>query len=670
VAAGLGARVIDALLTGLERLDERLACALDAAGAEPLARFRGLYLTAGDVRREMAAPPGAPRLWSVAARGGEGERGSGRLALAFGLDGFDLDVLLLALAPEVDARYGRCYAYLQDDVTRRRPTVALALDLLCSTAAERLARRRRFEAGAPLRANGVLQAAEDADAPGSLLATALVAEPAVARRLLGAATPDPRLASRVRPAPREADTAAALLDPAARAALKRLAGWPPPVAARLAGPPGSARAAAAAVLAHRLGRPLLHVDVADAPHPDVLAAVALREARLTGAVLLLAGAEAPRRLAPDDVVLTDGAAPVTIDLAPAGPEQRRAAWDQALRAADAARPAQDVAALASRFRIGPDAIAAAAADASAAARLRGGRARVSREDLFAAARRRSATGLSALATRVEPRRRWSELVLPAETLGQLREVCDRVAVRDRVLGDWGFDRRLSLGKGVAVLFGGASGTGKTLAAQMLAGELGLDLYRVDLAGVVSKYIGETEKNLERIFAAASDAGAIVFFDEAEALFGKRSEVSDAHDRYANIEIAYLLQRMEAHEGVAILATNLRQQLDEAFLRRLAATIHFPFPDEPARRRIWAGIWPPEAQREPDVDAALLASRFRMTGGAIRNAALTAAYRAAAADRAIALADVLHGVRREFQKLGKTLTAAELLGGDAALEVAA
>ncbi len=650
--------MIDTLLDGLERLDLRLATALEARGggaeADP---FRGLYLTAEDVRQELAMPPGEPRLWRAWV--GEPPASASRLMRGFGLDAFDLDVLLLALAPEVDARYGRCYAYLQDDVSCRQPTVALALDLLCESAAERLARRQRFDPAAPLRAHGALAVVSEA---GSLLGGVLTVEPALTRRLLGATTPDSRLDDGLRPVAVAADAAAELLDPGARAALRRAAGWPLPVALRLDGPPAAPRDAAAALLAAELGRPLLHAEV-----PGELVAVALCEARLAGAVLLLTGAPVPRRLAPCDVVLGESGAGVALALAAPGAAQRRAAWRHAL---GAARPPAEIEALASRFRLGAGAIAAAAADAHAAARLRGPRARASREDVFAAARRHCASGLGALATRVEPRRRWSELVLPAETLAQLREICERVATRDRVLDGWGFDRRLTLGKGVSVLFGGASGTGKTLAAQIVAGELGLELYRVDLAGVVSKYIGETEKNLERIFAAAGDSGAIVFFDEAEALFGKRSEVSDAHDRYANIEIAYLLQRMEAYDGVAILATNLRHQLDEAFARRLVATVHFPFPDEAARRRMWAGIWPAEAELEADVDAALLAARFRMTGGAIRNAALTAAYRAAAADRAIALADVRHGVRREFEKLGKALTPAELNGADAELDAAA
>ena len=202
---------------------------------------------------------------------------------------------------------------------------------------------------------------------------------------------------------------------------------------------------------------------------------------------------------------------------------------------------------------------------------------------------------------------------------------------------WGFGRKLAQGKGVTALFAGPSGTGKTMAAEVIAGELGLDLYKIDLAGVVSKYIGETEKNLDRIFAAAEDANAILFFDEADALFGKRSEVRDAHDRYANIEIAYLLQKMEEYDGVAILATNLRSNLDEAFVRRLAFTVHFPFPDEADRRRIWRGIWPAATPLAADVDLDFLAAQFKLSGGNIKNIALAAAFLAAADGRPVAMA---------------------------------
>ena len=203
-----------------------------------------------------------------------------------------------------------------------------------------------------------------------------------------------------------------------------------------------------------------------------------------------------------------------------------------------------------------------------------------------------------------------------------------------------------------MLFSGPPGTGKTMAAEVIANELQLELYKIDLSQVVSKYIGETEKNLNRIFTAAETANAILFFDEADALFGKRSEVRDAHDRYANIEIGYLLQKMEEYEGISILTTNLRQNLDEAFVRRLAFTVHFPSPDEASRRRIWAGIWPSEMPLSEEVDLDCLARQFKLSGGNIKNIALAAAFLAAEAGSPVTMSHVLQGTKREYQKMGK------------------
>ena len=205
-------------------------------------------------------------------------------------------------------------------------------------------------------------------------------------------------------------------------------------------------------------------------------------------------------------------------------------------------------------------------------------------DLYEACRLHSNQKLATLARKITPKYAWDDIVLPADRLEQLREICNHVKYRERVYGQWGFDRKLSLGKGLSILFAGPSGTGKTMAAEIIAGALGLDLYKIDLSTVVSKYIGETEKNLSRIFIEAETSNSILFFDEADALFGKRSEVKDSHDRYANIEIGYLLQRMEEYEGVVILATNFRKNMDEAFVRRLHFTVEFPFPNEEDRQQ--------------------------------------------------------------------------------------
>jgi SpoVK/Ycf46/Vps4 family AAA+-type ATPase len=224
--------------------------------------------------------------------------------------------------------------------------------------------------------------------------------------------------------------------------------------------------------------------------------------------------------------------------------------------------------------------------------------------------------------------------------------------RARVLDEWGLARKLAPSYGVSALFAGAPGTGKTMAAEVIARELGLDVYKIDLSGLVSKFIGETEKNLERVFSEAESSNAILFFDEADAVFGKRSEVKDAHDRYANIETSYLLQRMEAYDGVTILATNLRANLDEAFTRRLHAIIDFPFPDAAQRLQIWKALLPTTAPIAGEVDLDLLARRFKIAGGSIRNVWVAAAYLAAAQGDAITMQHLLHATRRELQKLGR------------------
>jgi SpoVK/Ycf46/Vps4 family AAA+-type ATPase len=278
--------------------------------------------------------------------------------------------------------------------------------------------------------------------------------------------------------------------------------------------------------------------------------------------------------------------------------------------------------------------------------------------LMASARKHSHRELAAKAELIEPSRIWSDLVLHDDAAAQLQELCNRVRRRHRVLERWGFGRS-PRGVGVTALFVGISGTGKTLAAEVVASELGLNLYRIDLSGVVSKYVGETEKNLESIFRGAEQSNAVLLFDEADALFGKRSAVRDAHDRYANVEIAYLLQRLESYPGVAILTTNLSDNLDPSFARRLAYTVHFPFPGPLERQRIWETVWPPDAPLAPDVQWKWLAERFKLTGGNIRNVALAAACLVEDDGGAIGMTHILHALRREYQKMGKALTDGEI-----------
>jgi AAA+ superfamily predicted ATPase len=320
--------------------------------------------------------------------------------------------------------------------------------------------------------------------------------------------------------------------------------------------------------------------------------------------------------------------------------------------------------LANQFRLTLRQIRAAVAMVGEQYALRGERADLDLADLYAACRCQSNRKLGELALKIEPHYGWQDLILPADKLAQLQEICSHARHRQRVFGDWGFDRKLSHGKGLSALFSGPPGTGKTMAAEVIARDLQVDLYKIDLSGVVSKYIGETEKNLSRIFREAETSNAILFFDEADALFGKRTEVSDAHDRYANIETSYLLQKMEEYEGIVILATNLRENMDEAFTRRLRFIVEFPFPDEANRLFIWKNHFPSEAPLSEAIDYQFLARKFPIAGGNIKNIVLSAAFYAAEDGGKIEMEHILRGTRREFEKVGKLWAEVRLPGSSA------
>jgi SpoVK/Ycf46/Vps4 family AAA+-type ATPase len=277
--------------------------------------------------------------------------------------------------------------------------------------------------------------------------------------------------------------------------------------------------------------------------------------------------------------------------------------------------------------------------------------------LWRACRTQSRPKLDDLAQRIEPIAGWDDIVLPETQLEILREIAAHVRGRQRVYDDWGFARKSLRGLGVSALFEGVSGTGKTMAAEVLALELELDLYRIDLSQVVSKYIGETEKNLRRVFDAAESGGTILLFDEADALFGKRTEVKDSHDRYANIEVSYLLQRMEAYRGLAILTTNQRDALDQAFARRIRFVVNFPFPDVREREEIWRRVFPAATPTE-GIDPAQLAA-LSLAGGSIRNIALSAAFLAADEEAPVGMRHLARAAARECTKLERPLSEAEV-----------
>ena len=432
------------------------------------------------------------------------------------------------------------------------------------------------------------------------------------------------------------------------------------------------------------GQPLLVVDIecvcrrAADEFVHTLGAI-LREARLQQAVLhwrhfdALLAEERRRELATFEHALAEwpglslcggeqrwhgprtaaGIRPEEIVVPAAAVEQRHAVWQRALAAGPHAVTPGELADLAAAFRLTHGQIVDIVMSARQHSALWSDASTLlDARHLYDACRSRATHALGVLARKIQPAYRWENLVLASDSLKRLRELCDQFRYRDKVYDEWGFGRSRLSGRGLAALFAGPSGTGKTMSAEIIAGELGLELYRIDLSQVVSKYIGDTEKNLGRVFAEAERANAVLFFDEADALFGKRSEVRDAHDRYANIETGYLLQRMEEYDGVMILATNFRKNMDEAFVRRLQFVIDFPYPTVVDRVRLWRNVWPRQASCPTAVDMQRLAERFEITGGNIRNIAVAAAFMAAADGGPIGLPHLLAAARREHQKMGK------------------
>jgi hypothetical protein len=600
------------------------------------------------------------------------------LVNVFSLDRFELEILLVCMAPALDLRYESLYGYLQDDITRKRPSVNLVLDLLCAPGYQRQTRLACFSKEANLFRKQILHRNGDTSAAGvPLLSQSLAVDETIVQWLLGFYQLPLGLGSRSSLWQPEINPEDELLAGEGIAQLKFDTAQPPVLAfygADLAGQEAAARCMAA-----RWNRPLLAVDLAVAMQedlaPDVALNLALRDARLNGAVPCLVGWDAclantaltPRMLVecyayPDIIILAGRNAwqpegmrrdrPIHwVEFPIPSYTRRKELWKYYLARHLSTGP-MDLAGLAGQFQLTSGQIRDAFASARDIA-LQQGRP-IENGDLFTAARHYSNPRLSGLAHKLDPRYAWSDIVLPEDQIAQLREIVATVRGRPVVLDEWGIGRKLASSRGVTILFSGPPGTGKTMAAEVIAGELGLDLFKIDLSTIVSKYIGETEKNLEHIFSEAETSNAILFFDEADALFGKRSEVRDSHDRYANIEISYLLQRMEAYDGVTILATNLRSNLDESFTRRLQFAIDFPFPEEAYRLRIWNTLFPVEVPRSADLDLAWLAHRFKLAGGNIRNVIVGAAYLAAFDGGQVRMDHLLHSTRRELQKMGRLI----------------
>ncbi|NML46845.1 ATP-binding protein [Ramlibacter sp. G-1-2-2] len=641
------------------------AAAAAAAGVEPVALLSGqsqadVLKQAAEDRETAAASDPPPALVLLAQR--------------FRLTAFERDTLLLCAAPEFDPALAPLLAAAQGHPSRSAPTFALALqafEALDERAWDALSPQR------PLRYARLLEITQAGATP--LTASALRADERIVNYLKGLNVLDERLAALMKPASGPPPVLAASQQATADEILRRLgitASESTVPLVQLLGPDARSKFAVARQVCSALDRQLFRLNADALPTQraelETLARLWQRECVLLPVALYIdaeqidggrsepalafetfVGRElglgfAGRREAPTRAA----AASLEIEVdKPTGVEQHDA-WREALHGTLADDEAEATARLlAGQFDLDLDEIRVTAAQAATPAPGVSPAATV-----WASCRALAQPSLDQLAQRIEPKATWDELVLSDESLRLLRQIAAQVRERYRVYEEWGYGRRMTRGLGINALFAGESGTGKTMAAEVIANELQLHLYRIDLSAVVSKYIGETEKNLRKLFDAAEQGGAILFFDEADALFGKRSEVKDSHDRYANIEINYLLQRMEAFSGLAILATNMKSALDPAFMRRLRFIVNFPFPGPTERRQMWQKALPPEVPQE-DVDTARLA-RFNVSGGNIHSIALNAAFMAAQRGSAVSQAMLLAAVRNELRKLDKPVNEAE------------
>jgi hypothetical protein len=643
-------RLDAAMSREVQRLRARYQLSLD--------ELRGLFI--GDEQVDaLLARNGASLVDSADLLEREPDPAIDAVVARFHLNETAADVLMLALAPDIDPAYAQIFAYLNDDVRRRWPTVDLARRLFGEAVCFALA------ADGPLFGPALLLplAAEQPRAPLPLLEFA--SNPILSAHLLG------RMISGYRGLAFEESGGDADPGPLAWLATAMVAGETPLVA--MTGARSDDRATAVAGLAQRLDRGVVRLTVTDEAQAQTAIRDGLLAARLADALVLIEPAAAALpALAP---ALHDACVPVFLSAPADGAWQahvaglalvevpftapdaarRQKLWTTALQRAGLRTDSAAIADAAQRFGLSARQIETAARSLRLGLGLpSGARESVSGEALLGSARRQARIELGGLAQRVTAAHRWTDLVLPQASLRQLNRLSGAIRHRERVFTKWDF----SGGPGVTALFSGSPGTGKSMSAAVLARKAGLDLWRIDLSSVVSKYIGETEKHLDRVFALARDGNAILFFDEADALFGKRSEVKDAHDRYANIEVAFLLQRLEAFEGVVILASNLARNVDPAFSRRMHFVIEFPLPDPALRERLWRAAIPAAAPLADDVDLAFLGQQFALAGGDIRVAALDAAFTAAADDEPIDMALLCQAVSRQLLKQGKVPAASD------------
>jgi hypothetical protein len=686
---------------------------------ESVQRLQGLAITPDEVRallQKSGFPPHERhgdelrrRRWRLAEQlqrrilasvGGPDAPPFVRLIEMFGLDPFEQFCVTATLALELDRNtYGKAYAFLQDDATRKNPSLELLLRLYGGPGeTQKWETARAFDTSRPLRRSSLLRLAQREEGePSTPFSRRIELDDRIARFLLGLDDLGPQLEEVATTRIWEANALRVPAPNEAREQLIRLVAdvrrgshaAPSHLVVQVYGRYGTGRRSLIASVCQQHGLRLLRVEtgklvglpapvfeeslrllaresilqptaiclenvdpLVDEEVPSAHGLRAIAQALQTLSSVTFLTSECP--WSPEGIFRDGVFQRVALDL-PDSKEARRI-WTQELAeeilASDLGGLDHAAGGLAASFSLSPGQIHDAVAAARTEALWKTGGAPLTLRDLYRSCRRQCGHRLAKLASQVSSGLSWDDLVLPEKHLRQLQELETAIRNSSGVLQDWDFASRLPYGRGITALFSGPSGTGKTMAAGILARELGLDLYKIDLSRVVSKYIGETEKNLDRIFQQAEDSNAMLFFDEADALFGKRSAIKDAHDRYANIEIAYLLQKMEERLGVTILATNLKTNMDEAFVRRIRYSISFPMPEYAQRLQIWHSSLPAKTRLADDVDLPMLAKRLRVSGGSIMNVCVGAASLAYKPGGVIAMKHFLRAAKRELQKLGQ------------------
>lgn len=606
-----------------------------------------------------------------------------RLCQIFKLSNYELQLILLCLAPELDAKYDTIFAYLQDDIARKRPSLDLALNLFAQQGVNKWTLRSFINENSPVFRSGLIHLLDDVNSPSgnSSLAKLLKLDERILDYLVENTHADSVLATGLsKQLPQHSFSAVAATESICLELQKIVdhhlhssASTRQNLIINLYGKQFAEQLELVHAVCAHIDTPFLQMDFSQLSDEQSLRQKQIRNCLKEGLLqqcpllsinkidqeffyqaveeygwLTFVLSEKP--CLNEQALRYHKIASTTLFVPTIDSSRQRSQWRHYNNVYKAGLDEKLIHYISNHFNLNSLQIDSLVKSLALHSRIYACEVDIKLVEQMC--RSESNQDLCELAEKVSTRYSWQDIVLPQRINEYLRTICNQVKCQFKVFDEWGFAQKSNFGKGISALFSGPPGTGKTMAAQIVANELGLDLYKINLANVVSKYIGETEKNLEKIFRAAEFSNAILLFDECDAIFGKRTEVSDSHDRYANIEVSFLLQKMEEYRGIVLLTTNLKKNIDEAFVRRIRFILEFPFPDKGSREEIWRCHFPSEAPLAEDVCFADLAEKFSVSGGNIKNIVLNAAFLAANSSEQITLEHVLESAKREYEKIGK------------------